>query len=206
MPCVRSSRSDRAWACYQAHVLRYLPNAITISRGLFGPACAYALWVHGAHTVAFWLFLAAICTDLLDGFVARAVGAISATGKWLDGLADKVLTDVIWVALAAVGFCPWWLALLIVARDVGVIVAWVWALRVGKRWEASAIGQTMVAFEGTALCVLLFHGPWIGIHWPTVGTAIGTISLVLSLGSIVGYLRTGPMEATDPRWMGTAAK
>jgi CDP-diacylglycerol--glycerol-3-phosphate 3-phosphatidyltransferase len=187
-------------------VLRYLPNAITVSRGLFGPACAVALIGYGANRVAFWLFLAAICTDLLDGFVARKVGAISSTGKWLDGLSDKVLTDVIWIALASIGFCPWWLALLIVARDVGVILAWIWALRVGKRWEASATGQTMVAFEGTALCVLLFHGPWIDIHWPTVGTAIGTVSLALSLLSVVGYVRTGPLDADDPRWLGEATR
>lgn len=187
-------------------MLRHLPNAITVARALFGPACAYALIVHGANRVAFWLFLAAICTDLLDGFVARKVGAISSTGKWLDGLSDKVLTDVIWVALASIGYCPWWLAILIVARDVGVIIAWIWALRVGKRWEASAVGQTMVAFEGTALCVLLFHGPWIDIHWPTVGTTIGTMSLLLSLWSVVGYVRTGPLDADDPRWLGEAAE
>ena len=172
---------------------------------MFGPACAATLIVLGDNRLAFWLFLAAICTDLLDGFAARSLGVISPTGKWLDGLADKILTDVIWVALASIGFCPWWLALLIVARDVGVILAWIWALKVGKRWEASALGQTMVAFEGTALCVLLFHGPWIGIHWPTVGTALGTISLVLSLLSVVDYVRVGPLDADDPRWLGDAS-
>ena len=187
----------------QRAVLRYLPNAITVARALFGPACAWALVVHGANRLAFWLFLLAICTDLADGWVARRVGAISATGKWLDGLSDKVLTDVIWVALASIGFAPWWLAILILARDLGVILAWVWALRVGKRWEASAMGQVMVAFEGTALCVLLFHGPWLDIHWPSVGTAIGTIGLALSLWSVVGYVRTGPISATDPRWLST---
>lgn len=187
----------------QRAVLRYLPNAITVARALFGPACAWALVVHGANRLAFWLFLLAICTDLADGWVARRVGAISATGKWLDGLSDKVLTDVIWVALASIGFAPWWLAILIIARDLGVILAWVWALRVGKRWEASAMGQVMVAFEGTALCVLLFHGPWLDIHWPSVGTAIGTIGLALSLWSVVGYVRTGPISATDPRWLST---
>jgi CDP-diacylglycerol---glycerol-3-phosphate 3-phosphatidyltransferase len=186
-----------------ADVVRLLPNAITLARAFLGPACAWALIGHGANRVAFWLFLLAICTDLVDGWVARKLGAISETGKWLDGLSDKVLTDVIWVALASIGFAPWWLAIGILARDLGVILAWIWALWAGKRWEASPTGQVMVAFEGTALCVLLFHGPWIDVHWPTVGTAIGTISLVLSVVSVIGYIRTGPMSVSDPRWTTT---
>jgi CDP-diacylglycerol--glycerol-3-phosphate 3-phosphatidyltransferase len=176
-------------------VLRYLPNLITASRGALGPVCAWLVVVHGANRWAFWVFLLAICTDLLDGWAARRLGAISSTGKWLDGLSDKVLTDVVWVGLASVSFAPWWLAAGIILRDLAVIVAWLWAFRVGRRWEASALGQVMVAFEGTALCVLLFHGPWLGIHWPSVGTAIGSISLVLSFVSLADYIRTGSVPA-----------
>lgn len=177
-------------------MLRHLPNAITASRGLCGPVCTWLLVEHQANHAAFWLFLAAICTDLVDGFVARKLNAISDAGKWLDGLSDKVLTDFVWVGLAGASFCPWWLAGTIIARDLAVIVAWLWAFRVGKRWEASAMGQIMVAFEGTAVCVLLFHGPWLDVHWPSVGTAIGTISLILSLGSLIGYIAAGPTDAS----------
>ncbi len=177
-------------------MLRHLPNAITASRGLCGPVCTWLLVAKGANKAAFWLFLAAMCTDLVDGAIARALGAESDAGKWLDGLSDKVLTDFVWVGLAAGGFCPWWLAGTILARDLAVIVAWLWAFRVGKRWEASPMGQVMVAFEGTAVCVLLFHGPWIDVHWPSVGTVIGSISLALSLTSLAGYIRQGPVEAS----------
>ena len=180
-------------------MLRHVPNLITASRGALGPVCAWWVVAYGAHHAAFWLFLFAICTDLLDGFAARRLGATSSTGKWLDGLSDKFLTDFVWVGLAWVAFAPWWLAISIIARDAVVIVAWLWAFRTGRRWEASALGQVMVAFEGTALCVLLFHGPWLGIHWPSVGTAIGTISLVLSLVSLLDYLRVGSVPAEPPR-------
>ena len=177
-------------------MVRHIPNMITASRGLCGPVCTWLLIAHHANMVAFWLFLAAICTDLVDGFVARKLDAISPMGKWLDGLSDKVLTDFVWVGLAGAAYCPVWLAAAIILRDVAVIVAWLWAFKVGKRWEASAMGQVMVAFEGTAVCVLLFHGPWLDVHWPSVGTVIGSISLALSLGSLLGYLRSGPVDAS----------
>jgi len=178
-----------------ATMVRHIPNLITASRGLCGPVCTWLLVAHQANRAAFWLFLAAICTDLVDGFAARILDAISPMGKWLDGLSDKVLTDFVWVGLALGGFCPGWLAGLIIARDLAVIVAWLWAFRVGKRWEASPMGQVMVAFEGVAVCVLLFHGPWLDVHWPSVGTVIGAISLALSLASLVGYVRSGPVDS-----------
>ena len=177
-------------------MIRHVPNMITASRGLCGPVCTWLLVAHHANHAAFWLFLAAICTDLVDGYVARKLDAISPMGKWLDGLSDKVLTDFVWVGLAGASFCPTWLAATIIARDLAVIVAWLWAFRAGKRWEASPMGQVMVAFEGTAVCVLLFHGPWLDVHWPSVGTVIGSISLALSLGSLLGYLRSGPVDAS----------
>jgi len=173
-------------------VLRHLPNAITISRGLCGPAVAALLIGPGSHIVAFAVFQVAIATDLLDGWVARRLGAFHPAGAWLDGLADKVLTDATWIALWWVGFAPAWLCWSMVTRDVIVLLVWVWALRAHVRWGPTAAGQTMLAFEGVSVAVLLFHGPWLDVHWPTVGTVIGGIALGLSLISLLQYAASGP--------------
>ncbi len=169
-----------------------MPNAITISRGLCGPLVAWILLGTEAHFVAFWVFVAAIATDLLDGFAARLLDAHSAAGLWLDPLADKVLTDSVWLALWWVGFAPAWLAWVIVLRDAVVLLVWVWALRTDVRWSPSPVGQIMVAFEGIAVSVLLFHGPWLDVHWPSVGTVLGVISVALSAWSLKEYAVSGP--------------
>ncbi|MEM6929857.1 MAG: CDP-alcohol phosphatidyltransferase family protein [Myxococcota bacterium] len=179
-------------------MLRYLPNAITISRGLCGPIVAVLLVGYGENLVAFWVFLLAIVTDLLDGWVARLLNAFHPAGLWLDPLADKTLTDSCWVALGWAGFAPVWLCAAMVIRDVLVmsVWAWVWVRGLKLQWTPTPLGQVMVPFEGVALCVLLFHGPWLNTHWPTVGTVIGTIALILSLISLLEYALEGPEAAT----------
>jgi hypothetical protein len=55
------------------------------------------------------------------------------------------------------------------------------------KWTANPSGQIGVAFEGVALCVLLFHGPWYDVHWPSVGTLLGLIALALSVVQLLEY-------------------
>ncbi len=92
------------------------------------------------------------------------------------------------------GYAPPWLCVAMVGRDVVILLVWGAVLATGSqlRWSPTPAGQTMVAFEGVALCVLLFHGPWLDVHWPTVGTILGGISLALSLVSLLQYAVHGP--------------
>ena len=165
-----------------------------------GPVIAWLLVQHGANFLCFWLFIAAIASDLLDGFAARRLGVVdNPVGEWLDPFCDKVLCDVCWLALWWVSFAPGWLALCIVIRDVLVIAAWLWMRTRGLAWQRpSPIGQIGVAFEGVAVSVLLFHGPWLEVHWPSVGLVLGAITLVLSLVAVGQYLLWGPTPHDSP--------
>lgn len=181
---------------------QHVPNAITALRGLCGPLVALLLMggVHlpgttwEANKVAFWVFLFAIVTDLLDGWAARLLQAFHPAGLWLDPFADKMLTDFTWLALGWVGFAPVWICSLMILRDVAILLVWGWVLATGSelRWSPTPAGQIMVAFEGTALCVFLYHGPWLDVHWPTVGTVLGSVALVLSIVSLAEYAFRGP--------------
>ena len=127
--------------------------------------------------------------------MARRLGAASQLGEWLDPLADKLLTVPVWLALASIGFAPAWLVFLAVARNVAVLGAWALLARGFVSVAPSKTGQIMVAFEGVALSVLVFHGPWNGTHWPSVGTALGVVSLALSGASLVIYAAHHPLLA-----------
>lgn len=178
-------------------MLRHVPNAITIGRGLAGPLVAALLVGWGYNWLCFWIFVAAIASDLLDGFAARVLDAHSRAGEWLDPLADKVLTVPTWIALAWVGYAPVWLTVACVGRNALVLGAWALFGRGDTRVAPHPIGQTMVAFEGVALSVLLFHGPFNGTHWPTVGTVLGETSLALSLVSLAQYAAHHPLLSGD---------
>lgn len=167
-------------------MLKWVPNALTASRGLSGPL-VMTLVLLDQGRVAFWWFLGAIATDMVDGWVARKLGATTRIALFLDPLADKLLTDFTWAALAAKDLAPAWLAIVVIGRDIGVGVGWAIGQRRGMAWEPRPTGQISVAFEGISLCVLLFHGPWLGVHWPTVGAILGVTALALSFVPFAEY-------------------
>ena len=165
-----------------------------------GPILAWLLIATGMNFLAFWLFIAAIASDLLDGFAARRLKITdNPMGEWLDPFCDKVLTDTVWVALWYVEFAPGWLVWPIVIRDVIVVGVWIYSRMSGKSWQKPhPVGQIGVAFEGVAVSVALFHGPWLDVHWPSVAIVLGVTSFALSMMAIYPYLRWGPRPtATD---------
>ena len=87
--------------------LRHLPNLLTAARI---PAVALiAYWTHLAGpwaSAALALFIAAAVTDLLDGWVARKVGAVSDFGRLMDALVDKIFILGLLIALLALDCLP----------------------------------------------------------------------------------------------------
>lgn len=177
---------------------RELPNALTASRGLAGPLVIALLVGVGSGRAAFWVFTVAMFTDLVDGWLAARTGANRELGRFLDPLADKVLGASTWVGLLLVGWAPWWLVAPLLVRDVVVAVLWQRFRRHGVHFTASRVGQVATSFEGTALGLLLFHGPGIGVHWPSVGAVVGIVGVCLSLASAVGYYLHRPRGPHRP--------
>ena len=107
-----------------------LPNTLTVSR-LFAAVVvmlAMALPIPFSSTLAFVVFVAASITDYWDGKLARTRYGVTAFGKLMDPLADKVL-----VCAALVGFVgirlqyepayslvPAWVVVVIIAREFAV--------------------------------------------------------------------------------------
>ena len=88
-------------------VLRHLPNALTFARI---PAVGIIAWwtqLAGPWaSAALALFIVAAVTDLLDGWVARKVGAVSDFGRLMDALVDKIFILGLLVALLALDCLP----------------------------------------------------------------------------------------------------
>ena len=107
-----------------------LPNILTVSRLLAAIIImlAMALPIPFSSTVAFVVFVVAAITDYWDGHLARKHNRVTAFGKLMDPLADKVL-----VCAALVGFVgirlpyepqyslvPAWVVVVIIAREFAV--------------------------------------------------------------------------------------
>ena len=115
---------DRNWT---------LPNFLTVVRILLTPGFIVA-FLEEWFSLAWILFAIAGFTDGLDGFLARVLKQRSRLGSMLDPLADKVLLDASFIALAIKGWLPDFLAVLVVSRDMliigGLAVLNVWGIDV----------------------------------------------------------------------------
>ncbi len=81
-----------------------LPNLLTLSRIGVTPILLALLYFHSPVTrwAALVLFVAAALTDFLDGYLARHRGEVSAFGRILDPIADKLLVSSVIVILVAI--------------------------------------------------------------------------------------------------------
>jgi cardiolipin synthase len=103
-----------------SRLLRRIPNAITVVRGLLIPVIG-GLLVEERYGEATWAFLASAISDLLDGQIARRYNARTRFGAIADPVADKLTMLTVTLVLAAFGLLPLWLAVAIVARDVVIV-------------------------------------------------------------------------------------
>ena len=82
-----------------------LPNLLTLSRIFAIPFIIVCFYIDGffAHLVATILFIVACITDFFDGYLARQWKQVSAFGRFLDPVADKLLVSTILLMLSGVG-------------------------------------------------------------------------------------------------------
>jgi cardiolipin synthase len=98
-----------------------LANWLTLLRILLIPVFV-TLLVYQQRGLALAVFLAAALTDSLDGWVARQRGSQSRLGAFLDPLADKLLLISSFVTLTWLRALPFWIAAVVISRDVILMV------------------------------------------------------------------------------------
>lgn len=176
---------------------RQLPNAITIARiplavvffvllliaGTFGADDLVMRWV------ASLLFVLAISTDWVDGFLARKYEVVSDFGKLWDPIADKLLTGAGFVGLAILAEVPWWMVIVILVREWGVTVH---RLMIADTHVVAAawMGKIKTAVQGVALSwALLPLHVWVGMSgWMTVTYWLMLAAVVLTVASGIDYV------------------
>ena len=101
-------------------------------------------------------------TDALDGFLARSLNQKTAVGAYLDPIADKLLMSSSYVVLAFKGRIDWWLAILVLGRDVLLLAAAaVILITVGyKPFPPSVWGKLTTACEIFLVILVLVMAAW----------------------------------------------
>ncbi|MDX6274021.1 MAG: CDP-diacylglycerol---glycerol-3-phosphate 3-phosphatidyltransferase [Frankiales bacterium] len=132
-----------------------IANVLTIARLLLVPVFLAALMVGDGHDqtwriVAWAVFAVASVTDRIDGELARSRNLVTEFGKVADPIADKALTGAALVGLSLLGDLPWWVTVVVLAREVGVTLLRFWVIRHGVI-PASRGGKLKTLLQGVAI-------------------------------------------------------
>ena len=100
-----------------------IPNKLTILRILLTPVfLGVILWEELPHRfiIACLVFSVGAITDAIDGHLARKNNQITNFGKFLDPIADKVLTTSALLAFMSMGLCNIWIVMLVLTREFAI--------------------------------------------------------------------------------------
>lgn len=167
-----------------------LPNGITLVRIGILPVLFLLLWNPGriwSLAIAL-LFIAAALTDLLDGYVARRYQLVTALGKFLDPIADKLIVNTAMIVMIPIGRVPAWVVAVTVIRDVVVDGIRSMAAAQGVVISASPLGKRKTLCQIFAVSALMIHYPLFGADAHTVGMVILYIALFFTVWSGMDYL------------------
>ncbi|MDD2413708.1 MAG: CDP-diacylglycerol--glycerol-3-phosphate 3-phosphatidyltransferase [Eubacteriaceae bacterium] len=170
-----------------------LPNKITMFRIIMIPFFIIAMSVNfQAHEIiAVIIFVVAAVSDAVDGHLARSRNLITDFGKFMDPLADKLLTSSAFICLVELHYIPSWIVIIIIAREFAITGLRTLAANNGTVIAASKWGKAKTMSQMIAIVALLLY------NWPVCqfsvlgvfGNIMIYVALVLTLISGIDYFR-----------------
>jgi CDP-diacylglycerol--glycerol-3-phosphate 3-phosphatidyltransferase len=200
-----------------------LPNQLTIARLLLAIVWFVALALVGRGSfsehrsivlnICTVFFIIAICTDFLDGYIARKWNMESTFGRIADPFVDKIVICGGFIMLTEISDLvePWY-PVLLVLREFLVSGLRSYIESAGKAFGAQMSGKLKMIFQSIAIPAVIVHEanfrPLIGedatgllaslatpFEWLTIGL-LG-VTMVLTFASCVGYIRRAAVLLRD---------
>jgi CDP-diacylglycerol--glycerol-3-phosphate 3-phosphatidyltransferase len=169
-----------------------LADQLTVGRAAAVPFVVLLFAWH-FHGHAWWgtgLFIAAMATDQVDGWLARRGGRATALGSLLDPVADKILVIATLIVLLGEGVFKAWMVAAIVAREFLVSGLRLAAVERGVVIQARDLGKLKTWAQAVAAAVGGFAaaGAWdeSAAYWTLL------VALVLTWVSGLDYARIAP--------------
>lgn len=183
-----------------------VPNILTWIRIAAIPLIVVLFYApyHWADPAAGLLFAAAGITDSLDGYLARRLNQTSRLGAFLDPVADKLIVAVALVLLLSKDLSPVLnvapdrvrmimalTAVVIIGREIAISALREWMAELGQRGKVavSQVGKYKTILQIIGLSMMLYRWDLFGIPIFTLGAMLTVVAAVLTLISMISYLR-----------------
>ena len=171
-----------------------LPNVLTIARIGLVPVFALAyLSTDNYHWIAALLFATAAFTDWLDGYLARRWNQTTLFGAFLDPVADKLIVVTALVLLIGAHASLWMTipGLVIIGREIVISALREWMAEMNRRGvvTVSWIARVKTTLQMVAIVIIFANAPDMGRPWVIVGLLLLYAAAVITIWSMVIYLR-----------------
>ncbi len=180
-----------------------IPLLLTYLRIVLIPAIIVIFYLPGPHShlIASACFFVACFTDWLDGYLARTLNQATKLGAFLDPVADKLVVAAVLVLIVS-EFTSIYVtipAIIIVGREIAVSALREWMAEMGKRTSVAVswIGKFKTAIQMWALILLLLYTPGYHISIFVMGMVLLYLAAVLTLWSMLMYLKTAWPDLTE---------
>ena len=179
-----------------------IPNILTLIRLALIPLMVLAYYWESPWRplVVTSIFALAGFTDWLDGYLARKLGETSPFGAFLDPVADKLIVGIALVLLVADRNIAQLVLderlftiviIVIIGREITVSALREWMAELGQRKNVrvSDIGKLKTVMQMTAIGFLLYAKSIFGLPILRIGEILLYLAAVLTLWSMIIYLR-----------------
>lgn len=168
-----------------------LANKLTMLRVALVPAYVFFMLADFVPYRYLWaaiIFAAASITDTLDGKIARKYNMITDFGKFLDPLADKLLVCSALICFVALGMCPAWVTIIIIAREF--MVSGIRLVAAGSEKKlviaASVWGKLKTASTMSAIVVIMLM--YILLDFSLLGGSMEALPIIHIIEDIMLYI------------------
>ncbi|HWQ39439.1 MAG TPA: CDP-diacylglycerol--glycerol-3-phosphate 3-phosphatidyltransferase [Burkholderiales bacterium] len=175
-----------------------VPNLLTWLRIFLIPLLVLVYYLphdwmptHNRNILATAIFVLAAATDWLDGWLARTLKQTSLFGAFLDPVADKLMVSTALVMLVWLARCEAFIAAIIIGREIAISALREWMAKVGQSRSVavSMVGKLKTLSQMIAIALLLYHDPLLGLSAHRIGTWLIYLAALLTLWSMIYYLR-----------------
>ena len=168
------------------------PNVLTMLRIACVPVLIWLLMHTGPipSALAAAVFFVATITDYFDGYIARSYNSVTAIGKFLDPMADKLVIATALIMLTGMArspHVPAWMVVVLVTREIMVTALRAVAATEGMVMGADELGKYKMSLQAIAVTGLLIHYTYFHVDTFAFGMFVLWIALVVTVWSGVDY-------------------
>lgn len=154
-------------------------SKITMVRVVMIPAYMVTMYLSGGQSggwmfASLGLFIVASLTDFVDGYIARRYNQTTDFGKFLDPLADKLLTIAAMCMFCQWGSFPAWALMIVLAREFAVTGLRLVAVQKGNVIAAAWSGKVKTASTMVGLCAMMAFPGIVILRWVVIAVIVVT--------------------------------